>query len=417
MKIIIVGPDSAGKTSLVEDMKQHKLFQKYDFEKGSHDTVGKDPIKSLETIKNEVRKNVVYDRWPIIDDLVYSKALDNKDSVLAPYLEDIKEVLKEVVVIYVHAEPNDLIKRITVRGDDFVKASDLENIMWSYESVFEDLGVLPFLINTSKVNIGDTINVVIDKLKTVPQWLGLAHIVPTSGLEYIKNDPFQMSLAHLIDEDQEYFEYYKNKIKEGVFVIMDNGAFEGEDLSNEELLELYYKLKPTELVLKDILFGGEESYKLTKESYEFFRSKNISAKLMGVPQGKSLEEWKENAIRVLELGVDTIGVPRVLDKVQKDGRIEAAKFIRENDLDVEIHLLGAAEDFGETKRVLDAVNIRSMDTSLAHMISKEGLDISFDSKRPKSSIDFKGDFNNAISFIKHKNYMDENMKVEGVLKK
>ena len=97
-------------------------------------------------------------------------------------------------------------------------------------------------------------------------------------------------------------------------------------------------------------------------------------------------------------------------RISDTARLEASRFVRENSIEVAIHLLGAGEDFAETKRVLDGVNIRSMDTSLAYMLAKEGKEISFTSTRPKSSIDFSEEFINEIGFINHKKFMDEKIK-------
>lgn len=408
MKIIIVGPDSAGKSTLVEELKGNKLFKKYDFEKGLYETVGKNPLKSVDIIREDERKNVIYDRWPIIDDFVYSKIIDGKDSVLSKeiHVEHIKEVLDNIRVVYVSASLDELQERLTTRGDEYINLSQLNDIMAEYEKVFKLLKIEPIRIDTTFTVEGYAHELLIDKLKQIPQWMGLAHIVPTSGLKYIENDPFQMTLAHLFD-DEEYFNHYKNELAKGNFVIMDNGAFEGADLSNEEIYELYLRLKPTEVVLKDILLGGDESFEVTKESYEFFKDKNIDAKLMAVPQGNTIDEWKANALKIIDLGVDTIGIPRVVARLYEGARLDAAKFVRDNDLDIEIHLLGAAEDFKETKNVLDKVNIRSMDTSLAFMINKEGLEISLESKRPNKSIDFNEPFTNEIGFINHKKFMDK----------
>lgn len=410
MKVIIVGPDGSGKTTIVEGLKDNPLFRNYEFYKGSFADIGKNPLHSLELIKRN-ENSAVYDRWPIIDDFVYSEILGDKESPLEEKLDEVIEVLKTIKVIYVEADIEELKRRIGERGDEFVDEHDLENILEAYDKVFKKLKVSPFKVNTTSTIRSEIQDLVINHLKQDSRWKGIAHIVPIAGLSEIENDPLQMSLAQLVNKDKNYLLHYKREIKKGNFVIMDNGAFEGEDLSNEQLYQLYLMLEPTELVLKDILYGGEESFKVTEESYNFFKARNVKSKLMGVPQGKSLDEWCEQAKKVIDLGVDTIGIPRVLAKIDPNNRIRAAEFVRDYNLDVDIHLLGAAEDFGETKEVLESTNIRSMDTSLAYMLAqKETQKTSLKNKRPNSSIDFEGPFENKEEFLVHKEYMDKTIK-------
>lgn len=74
--------------------------------------------------------------------------------------------------------------------------------------------------------------------------IDFCHIAPTKNLELVKGRPAHLVLAHLIEEDEEYVDFYKN---ESGTIIMDNSAFEmykqGKPmLSPDKLLTLANKL-------------------------------------------------------------------------------------------------------------------------------------------------------------------------------
>lgn len=58
--------------------------------------------------------------------------------------------------------------------------------------------------------------------------VNFCHIAPTSYLDYVKKYPVHLLLAHLIEEDEQYRNFYINLKKDNpeVFYHMDNSAFE-----------------------------------------------------------------------------------------------------------------------------------------------------------------------------------------------
>ncbi len=137
---------------------------------------------------------------------------------------------------------------------------------------------------------------------------------------------YQSVLASLTDYDfcissiyrklPDYRDFYNQQRDAGHFVILDNGAFEEELLSVDELLDCVLELRPQEVVAPDVINDRQQTYLLTKE---------FIAKLEAVlwtpaacrprplvqacPQGKDFEEWIESYIELAMLdGVHVMGI-------------------------------------------------------------------------------------------------------------
>jgi hypothetical protein len=159
---------------------------------------------------------------------------------------------------------------------------------------------------------------------------------------------------------------------EGGFFILDNGAAEGLTFSQQEIVDIAWRYRCQEIVLRDVMNDAEATEKLVEEDIEFFGL--TSRSLMAVVQGKTVQECKE-LIDLYVLGMDavvnTIGIPRHLITTIGDGddaiRVSLASHIRRISQRVNIHLLGTCpdyitelKDFGKTFRRL---GVRGIDTS------------------------------------------------------
>lgn len=75
-------------------------------------------------------------------------------------------------------------------------------------------------------------------------------IGPLAMGETLKKHSHHMALAqYLYHED--YFEFYRDQLERGHFVVLDNGAYEGAQLDDRALHYWIQKLKPTAVVLPD----------------------------------------------------------------------------------------------------------------------------------------------------------------------
>lgn len=75
-------------------------------------------------------------------------------------------------------------------------------------------------------------------------------ITPTAYLEkYAAQSQMHLVLAHLVDTDEIYAEFYRERTE---YKIMDNGAFElGESYAPDRLIELAHKCRANAIVLPD----------------------------------------------------------------------------------------------------------------------------------------------------------------------
>lgn len=219
----------------------------------------------------------------------------------------------------------------------------------------------------------------------------IAEIVPVSCLNYIEDKDYYMCLAQLVLKNEEYAEFYRKKAKEGKYVILDNGAAEGESLNFDDLYEAYAMIQPTEIILPDVLF---DSYETIKRSVIFYQSymADEECKIMVVPQAESLRKWISCTRDMLDImPINTIGIPKWLGSKNRLYRVAASGCLAETKK--EIHLLGCSES-PEVLKMCKEINpnVRGCDSAYAYLCSKANIDrITLNTTRPGGVIDFLND--------------------------
>ena len=165
---------------------------------------------------------------------------------------------------------------------------------------------------------------------------------------------------------------------------LDNGAYEGELLTTDELLSLAETYKPEVVVAPDIIGDAEQTIELTKGFVEKLTSKH-TFKVMFVPQGDDNVEkiacYHEIADFLAFHEREAI-VGLGLGAFKKDWR-ERYKFYATYSGEIEvvrIHILGAANlvDILLWNDVAD-----TLDTSLPFHLAQEGQNLVFNVKRTK----------------------------------
>jgi hypothetical protein len=100
---------------------------------------------------------------------------------------------------------------------------------------------------------------------------------------------YDYALVHLFEENKEYYNFFKESLKQGREVILDNSIFElGTAFDSERYAYWIKELRPTEYIIPDVLedtLGTMDNALDFKEKYS-----DLPGKSIGVVQGKSYED-------------------------------------------------------------------------------------------------------------------------------
>lgn len=130
----------------------------------------------------------------------------------------------------------------------------------------------------------------------------IAHEAPLSIIKDVqKVTDYDYALVHLFDESEQYYNFFKEAVSSGRYVILDNSIFElGTAFDMSKFAEYVSKLTPSAYIVPDALEDKEKTianFIQWKETYS-----NLPGKTIGVVQGKTYEEvvecynfMKENA--------------------------------------------------------------------------------------------------------------------------
>lgn len=224
----------------------------------------------------------------------------------------------------------------------------------------------------------------------------IAHIVPVGCLEKTKDNQYHMCLAHLVKQSEEYRKFFRRMSDEGKFVLMDNGAAEGEQLPIEELIECYQLVHPTQIVLPDTLLDECDTLQKHLDALGYlhgYYNEKLPFSVMGVPQGHDFIEWYDCMLRMLALDeISCLGVSKFLEMETGDHKVRyrAAEAIEEVDNSMEIHLLGCSDGSRVVRKIFeDFPMVRGCDSAFVYLASQAGEYIGEkDVDRPVGGIDF-----------------------------
>lgn len=146
MVIILVGCDCTGKSTCFDQMNNGTG----QFIKGQPTD---DMKKQVEYMRELVDSNekIVFDRVPIIDDIVYKPVFAKKDSDLLhneDMLNDVRQILKKCCVLYFTCDTEIIAERLNSRGDELVTVDQLDEIKRNYKEAFQILDMTPYSVDT-----------------------------------------------------------------------------------------------------------------------------------------------------------------------------------------------------------------------------------------------------------------------------
>lgn len=235
--------------------------------------------------------------------------------------------------------------------------------------------------------------------------MNVSHEIPLDLLEESRvfND-YDYALVHVCQENQEYFDFYKESLRQGREVILDNSLFETETMFDADEFakyvtelgsinpEKFYYIVPDALEEKQTTIN---SFKDWNQKY-----KDLPGNKIGVVQGKTLEELVECYIFMTSVA-DKVAIsfdysyyetqnPNAKNKYEAWmlGRQQFITYLYENDLlDYrDIHLLGCglANEFKYYTENEGFECIKTVDTSNPIVMGLKGHRY-----HPKTGLDFK----------------------------
>ena len=244
------------------------------------------------------------------------------------------------------------------------------------------------------------------------------HLIPESA-------DFHLILAHLLDK-QEYVDFYKEKIKRGDIVILDNSAFEFKRaLSAEEIFGFIERsgIEPTYVVAPDYPY---QEWQVTMESTLKFieEVKDKPYKVMAVPQSRrgDVEGWVTSYDLMVHnphidvIGMSILGIPNAFHNITGTddiafNRIFATKYLLERKSNNPYkwhHYLGLG---GGPREILIQRQLGLMDSNDSSSAFWHGyLDIEFDDSiwglkngKSKIEVDFDAAYSEESEIIIKKN--------------
>lgn len=157
-------------------------------------------------------------------------------------------------------------------------------------------------------------------MKTIPTKTSPAFgiIAPTAYLEtYSSQSRFHLVLAHLVDTDNAYADFYRQSSTLGDYIIMDNGAFElGESYEPAKLIQLGERIAADAIVLPD--YPGQSSKVTVDAALEWGNEiKDADFQVMFVPQSTVGDQedwinsykWAAQTPWIDIIGMSILGIP------------------------------------------------------------------------------------------------------------
>jgi hypothetical protein len=182
-------------------------------------------------------------------------------------------------------------------------------------------------------------------------------IPPLKHLDLMNLGQRYFCLAQHYLKSEEYRQFFKNKVKEGKWVLLDNGIGDHSPVTQNDLFDIMVDLKPNEVIPVDTLFNKDQTLLNLDSFIKKMDEKNLLSKIeiFACPQGYTKDEWLECYSYMLEhpnvntIGMSKLSIPWCFKKVRGDVLISESRhlafdYLRYNDLlNKPLHFLGMGD--------------------------------------------------------------------------
>jgi hypothetical protein len=235
----------------------------------------------------------------------------------------------------------------------------------------------------------------------------VALIAPVNYLYYQLRTTYQLMLPQML-ADGIYKDHYLALKDRGDHIILDNGAAEGIDMSDLELLSFIQMYDPSEIAVPDVLGDADATFDRFCYFFEYLDQTQTRTRerlpLAGrfgiVAQGRDIYEAKTLVSKVMGTKwrsyIGTVFIPRLLvTQEELFARIRLAEMIHQDWQNrLAIHMFGSSPLF--LREILaisvQAPFVRGMDTSLPFNVTYSGQSIftGISGRRPEGYFDIRG---------------------------
>lgn len=146
---------------------------------------------------------------------------------------------------------------------------------------------------------------------------GFIRSFPSSGGFYPRNDSFEADDERYYVTETGELKDLGTRIQHQTTIICDSGAFQKEGTafdSYEKLFRKYQKLGVDYGIINDQLNDSKGTLDEAHEAIDVYQTGQYQFDLVGVAQGKSVEEYLDCYDRLRELGYEKVGVGGLLSK-------------------------------------------------------------------------------------------------------
>lgn len=233
------------------------------------------------------------------------------------------------------------------------------------------------------------------------------YIAPTAYLPCTLKSKTHLVLAHLVDQDEDYAQFYANASLVGDFIMMDNSAYELKvPYAPEKLIELAFKCGAHAVVLPDYPFQpAQVTIDAAMKYIPLFKEAGLSTFFVPQSQKGDLEdwirgyEWAANNPDIDIIGMSILGIPNALDKIDPTyARVVMTQLLQDRGVfahDKHHHYLGL--NSGPALEIPSLLRMKALDTIdssgpiwtaiLGHEYT-ENADSYMSVRKPKLPVDF-----------------------------